>query len=197
MEILNIIFYTFSLVSILAASQVVISRNPVKSVLSLVLCFFSTAILWMLCESEFLSIVLILVYVGAVMVLFLFVVMMLDVKISFLKEGFIKYLPLGISIGVLFVLGIVYSITYNTIISCKTFAAYPENYNNVKTLGEVLFTEYLYPFEISGIILLVAMIAAISLTFRGSQTRKHQDVTNQIKVQSKERIKLVDIKENE
>jgi NADH-quinone oxidoreductase subunit J len=197
MEILNIIFYTFSLVSILAASQVVFSRNPVKSVLSLVLCFFSTAVLWMLCESEFLSIVLILVYVGAVMVLFLFVVMMLDVKISFLKEGFVKYLPLGVSIGVLFVLGIVYSITYNTIISCKTFTAYPEGYNNVKTLGEVLFTEYVYPFEVSGIILLVAMIAAISLTFRGTQTRKSQDVTKQIKVKAKERIKLVDIKENE
>jgi NADH-quinone oxidoreductase subunit J len=197
MEILNIIFYTFSLVSILAASQVILSRNPVKSVLSLVLCFFSTAVLWMLCESEFLSIVLILVYVGAVMVLFLFVVMMLDIKISFLKEGFVKYLPLGVSIGVLFVLGIVYSITYNTIISCKTFASYPEGYNNVKTLGEVLFTEYIYPFEVSGIILLVAMIAAISLTFRGTQTRKHQDVTKQIKTKAQERIKLVDIKENE
>jgi NADH-quinone oxidoreductase subunit J len=197
MEILNIIFYTFSLVSLLAASQVILSRNPVKSVLSLVLCFFSTAILWMLCESEFLSIVLILVYVGAVMVLFLFVVMMLDIKISFLKEGFIKYLPLGIFVGVLFVLGIVYSITYNTIISCKTFAPYPEGYNNVKTLGEVLFTEYLYPFEVSGIILLVAMIAAISLTFRGTQTRKHQDVTKQIQAKATERVKLVDIKENE
>lgn len=196
MEILNIIFYTFSLISILAASQVVLSRNPVKSVLSLVLCFFSTAVLWMLCESEFLSIVLILVYVGAVMVLFLFVVMMLDIKISFLKEGFVKYLPLGVSIGILFVLGIVYSITYNTIISCKTFAAYPEGYNNVKTLGEVLFTEYLYPFEISGLILLVAMIAAISLTFRGTQTRKQQDVTEQIKVNASERVKLIDMKEN-
>jgi len=188
MEILNIIFYTFSLISILAASQVVLSRNPVKSVLSLVLCFFSTAILWMLCESEFLSIVLILVYVGAVMVLFLFVVMMLDIKISFLKEGFVKYLPLGVSIGILFVLGIVYSITYNTIISCKTFTSYPEGYNNVKTLGEVLFTEYLYPFEISGIILLVAMIAAISLTFRGTQKRKNQDVTEQIKVKATNRV---------
>jgi NADH-quinone oxidoreductase subunit J len=197
MEILKIIFYTFSLISILSASQVILSRNPVKSVLSLVLCFFSTAILWMLCESEFLSIVLILVYVGAVMVLFLFVVMMLDIRVSYLKEGFIKYLPLGISIAVLFVVGIVYSITYNKIISCKTFAAYPENYNNVKNLGEVLFTEYLYPFEISGIILLVAMIAAISLTFRGSQKRKSQDVTNQIKVKAKDRFKLIDIKENE
>jgi NADH-quinone oxidoreductase subunit J len=150
----------------------------------------------MLCESEFLSIVLILVYVGAVMVLFLFVVMMLDIRVSYLKEGFIKYLPLGISIAVLFVVGIVYSITYNKIISCKTFSAYPEGYNNVKMLGEVLFTEYLYPFEISGIILLVAMIAAISLTFRGTQKRKHQDVTDQIKVNAKDRIKLVDIKEN-
>jgi NADH-quinone oxidoreductase subunit J len=138
-----------------------------------------------------------LVYVGAVMVLFLFVVMMLDIKISFLKEGFIKYLPLGISVGVLFVLGIVYSITYNTIISCKTFTPYPEGYNNVKALGEVLFTEYIYPFEVSGIILLVAMIAAISLTFRGTQTRKHQDVTKQRKAKAKERVKLVDIKENE
>jgi NADH-quinone oxidoreductase subunit J len=197
MEILKIIFYTFSLVSILSASQVILSRNPVKSVLSLVLCFFSTAILWMLCECEFLSIVLILVYVGAVMVLFLFVIMMLDVKRSFLKEGLVKYLPLGIGVAILFVLGIVYSITYNTIISCKTFSAYPEGYNNVKILGEVLFTEYIYPFEISGIILLVAMIAAISLTFRGTQIRKHQDVTEQIRVKAKERVKLVDIKENE
>jgi NADH-quinone oxidoreductase subunit J len=197
MEILKIIFYTFSLVSILSASQVILSRNPVKSVLSLVLCFFSTAILWMLCECEFLSIVLILVYVGAVMVLFLFVIMMLDVKRSFLKEGLVKYLPLGIGVAILFVLGIVYSITYNTIISCKTFSAYPEGYNNVKILGEVLFTEYIYPFEISGIILLVAMIAAISLTFRGTQVRKHQDVTEQIRVKAKERVKLVDIKENE
>lgn len=197
MDILKIIFYTFSLVSILSASQVILSRNPVKSVLSLVLCFFSTAILWMLCECEFLSIVLILVYVGAVMVLFLFVIMMLDIKISFLKEGLVKYLPLGIGVAVLFVFGIVYSITYNTIISCKTFSAYPEGYNNVKILGEVLFTEYIYPFEISGIILLVAMIAAISLTFRGTQVRKHQDVTEQIKVKAKERVKLVDIKENE
>jgi NADH-quinone oxidoreductase subunit J len=197
MKILNMIFYIFSLISILSASQVVLSRNPVKSVLSLVLCFFSTAVLWMLCETEFLSIVLILVYIGAVMVLFLFVIMMLDIKVSFMKEGFIKYLPLGISISILFIVGIVYSITYNAIISCKTFASYPENYNNVKTLGEVLFTEYLYPFELSGIILLVAMIAAISLTFRGTQKRKQQDVTDQIKVNAKERVKLVNIKENE
>jgi len=197
MEIIKIVFYTFSLISTLAALQVILSKNPVKSVLSLVLCFFSTAILWMLCESEFLSIVLILVYVGAVMVLFLFVVMMLDIKITNLKESFIKYLPLGVFIAILLVLGIVYSITYNTIISCKTFSAYPENYNNVKILGELLFTEYLYPFELSGIILLVAMIAAISLTFRGSQKRKHQDVSDQIKVKAKDRIKLIDIKENE
>ena len=131
------------------------------------------------------------------MVLFLFVVMMLDIKTTYIKEGFIKYLPMGISIAILFVLGIVYSITYNTIISCKTFSAYPENYNNVKILGEVLFTEYLYPFELSGIILLVAMIAAISLTFRGTQKRKNQDVTAQIKVKAKDRVKLIDIKENE
>jgi len=197
MEILKIIFYTFSLISTVSALQVILSKNPVRSVLSLVLCFFSTAVLWMLCESEFLSIVLILVYVGAVMVLFLFVVMMLDIKTSYIKEGFVKYFPLGVSVAFLLVLGIVYSITYNTIISCKTFSAYPENYNNVKILGEVLFTEYLYPFEISGIILLVAMIAAISLTFRGSQKRKSQDVSAQIKVQAKDRVKLVDIKENE
>jgi NADH-quinone oxidoreductase subunit J len=122
---------------------------------------------------------------------------MLDIKTSYIKEGFVKYFPLGVSVAFLLVLGIVYSITYNTIISCKTFSAYPENYNNVKILGEVLFTEYLYPFEISGIILLVAMIAAISLTFRGSQKRKIQDVSAQIKVQAKDRVKLVDIKENE
>lgn len=167
----QLVFYFFSTMALLSAIMVIVSRNPVRAVLSLIVTFISMAALWLLLEQEFLAITLILVYVGAVMVLFLFVIMMLDIELASVREGFAKFLPLGICVAVLVVLGLV------TAVGPDDFGLqkYPEpvphtaDFSNVTTLGELLYTQYLYPFEIAGILLLVAIVAAIRLTFRGKR----------------------------
>ncbi len=186
-------FYFFSILAIVSAMMVVTSKNSVKAVLFLVFSFFCTAGIWMLLEAEFLAIVLVLVYVGAVMVLFLFVVMMLDIEAAKLRGSFIKHWPFGILVaGILFALLLMtvgknhFGVEWIAIPSPKAV-----DYSNVKVLGTLLYSEYLLPFEIAGLILLVAMIAAIGLTFRGTRATKSQKSSMQIQVQKKDRLKIV------
>ncbi len=192
MSVLQLSFYVFSLVLVFAAGMVVTVRNPVKAALFLVLAFFSAACIWMTLEAEFLSIVLVLVYVGAVMVLFLFVVMMLDIDLARMREGFARYLPLGLLVAILLVLELA------LVLGGKMFsleqmprpAGHPADYSNTRELGTVLYTEYVYPFEIAGIVLLVAIVAAITLTLRRRQS-KYQVPGKQVKVTKADRLKII------
>ena len=187
------LFYLFAGILVFAALRVITVRNPVHAVLFLVLAFFNSAALWLLLEAEFLAIVLVLVYVGAVMVLFLFVVMMLDINMAPLREGFIKYLPLGAAVSLLIALevGLVVSAGYFDLGAFAEPAAHPAGYSNTKELGGVLYTFYVYPFEIAAMILLVAIVAAISLTLRRRPGTKHQDPALQVQVNRNDRIDLV------
>jgi NADH-quinone oxidoreductase subunit J len=187
------LFYVFAAVLVFAAVMVITRRNPVHSALFLVLAFFNSAGLWMLAEAEFLAIALVLVYVGAVMVLFLFVVMMLDINMAPLREGFIKYLPVGATVGLLIALevGLVVSTGYFELGSFAEPVPHPAGYSNTKELGGVLYTFYVYPFEIAAVILLVAIVAAISLTLRRRPGTKRQDPALQVQVNRNDRIDLV------
>jgi NADH-quinone oxidoreductase subunit J len=199
MSITEILFYAFSGVLVVAALGVITARNPVHAALFLVFAFFNSAVLWLLMEAEFLAIVLVLVYVGAVMVLFLFVVMMLDVNIAQLREGFTRYAPLGILIAVLVVVEIGSVVWVKglggaadvQIPVAAAAAATPENYSNTRALGELLYTKYLYPFELAAALLLIAIVAAIALTMRHRTGLKAQDVTKQVSVRAKDRVRIV------
>ena len=177
----------------MAALGVVFSRNPGHSVRWLVLTFFNAAILWLMAEAEFLAIVLVLVYVGAVMVLFLFVVMMLDVNVETAKRGVTRYAPLGIGIALLMVFELIQVIWLRSQINETPagFMATPEGYNNTKALGAVLYTEHVYAFEIAAVILLLAIVAAITLTMRKRPGLKVQDIAAQVAVRSKDRVRIV------
>ena len=186
------LFWGFAAILLYAGVRTVTSRNPVHAALHLVLAFFSAAAVWLLLRAEFLAITLVLVYVGAVMVLFLFVVMMLDINLDRLREGFWSHLPLGIVIGLLIVLemgGLVW-LGFER-------AAYPvlrepgPGYSNTKELGRVLYTDYVYPFELAAVVLLVAIIAAIALTMRKRKDTKYQDPARQVMVRRGERVRLV------
>jgi NADH-quinone oxidoreductase subunit J len=197
MPIYEIVFYTFSLVMLAGAVMVITVRNPVYAALSLVLTFFSAAALWMLLEVEFLAIVLILVYIGAVMVLFLFVVMMLDINLAPLKEGFIRYLPAGIVVAVLMAVELLLVIWSRGRFGEGAYpipAPGPEGYSNTKAVGEWLFTNYLLAFEVAGVILLVAIVAAVALTHRQRTGGRRQDPSLQVRVQRDERVRLVKMK---
>ena len=188
------IFYLFAGLLVLSATMVVIARNPVHSALFLVLAFFCSAAIWLLLQAEFLAIVLILVYVGAVMVLFLFVVMMLDINLTPLREGFARFLPVGLVVAVLMVvaMGVVIKNVFIDVDNGSSgLVQQGAEYNNSVELGRVLFTEYLYPFEIAGAILLVAIIAAISLTLRKGRSKKTQDPANQVAVKRADRVRMV------
>ncbi|MEE4376977.1 MAG: NADH-quinone oxidoreductase subunit J, partial [Candidatus Competibacteraceae bacterium] len=178
------LFYLFAAILVFAAARVITVRNPVHAVLFLVLAFFTSAALWLLLEAEFLAITLVLVYVGAVMVLFLFVVMMLDINVAPLREGFAKYLPLGAVVLAIIVLemGLVVSSDYFAADQFSQPVPHSAEYSNTKELGSVLYTEYVYPFEIAAVILLVAIIAAISLTMRRRTATKSQEPAQQVKV---------------
>ena len=194
MPITEIVFYTFSLVLVGAAVAVITVRNPVYSALFLVLAFFSSAAIWMLLEAEFLAIVLVLVYVGAVMVLFLFVVMMLDINLAPLQEGFIRYLPVGIVVAVIMAGELLVVIWSKGRFGQNAFAVpppHPDGYSNTKAVGELLFTNYLLAFEVAGVILLVAIVAAIALTIRKRTGSKRQNPSMQVRVQKDERVRLV------
>ncbi len=191
------LFYVFAAILVSAATMVITRRNPVHAALFLVLTFVSSAGIWMLAEAEFLAIALVLVYVGAVMVLFLFVVMMLDIDVATLRAGFIKYLPLGLLIAAVMAVEI-FLVVGPANFGLEQFAA-PEphaaDYSNIAELGGVLYTVYMYPFEIAAVILLVAIIAAIGLTMRKRPETKYQNPSEQVKVKKgPDRIQVVSMK---
>ncbi|MBY6203747.1 NADH-quinone oxidoreductase subunit J [Halomonas denitrificans] len=193
MPIIEIIFYLFGGVLTLAALSVITSRNPVYSVLFLVLCFFSAACIWLLLEAEFLAITLVLVYVGAVMVLFLFVVMMLDINLAVLKAGFARYLPVGILVALAMAAQLFILIWSRGLDTNVMMPRAEGEGSNTRALGEWLFTEYLYPFEIAGFVLLVAIVAAIMLTHRRRPQTKYQDPSQQVRIRREERVRLVQV----
>jgi NADH-quinone oxidoreductase subunit J len=193
MSIAEVIFYAFSVLLTGAAIMVITVRNPVYAALFLVLAFFSSAAIWMLLEAEFLAIILVLVYVGAVMVLFLFVVMMLDINLTSLKEGFIHYLPVGIVVAVVMATELLVVIWAHGRFDASGFPpppAHPAGYSNTKAVGEWLFTHFLLPFEAAGIILLIAIIAAIALTLRKRAEVKTQNPARQAMVRSEDRMRV-------
>ena len=196
MNIEPVIFYFFSTVLVLAAMMVILVRNPVHAVLFRVLTFFTCAAIWILLEAEFLAIVLVLVYVGAVMVLFLFVVMMLDINIVPLREGFMRYLPIGIFVALLILIEmtLVVGPEHFGIDSIALPVRHAADYSNTKELGSILYTVYVYPFEIAAVILLVAIVAAIALTMRKRPQTKYQNPAQQVMVKRNERVRMVKMK---
>jgi NADH-quinone oxidoreductase subunit J len=188
-----ILFFVFAGVLIGAALGVILSRNPVYSALLLVLCFFNSAVIWVLLDAEFLGIVLVLVYVGAVMVLFLFVVMMLDVNIEQLRKEFVGYWPLTVAVAGFVVFAMINVIVVKHLggAGLKTAPALAANYSNTRSLGVELFTRYAYPAQVAAIILLVASVAAIVLTLRQRKGGKPQDIAMQVAVRAKDRVRIV------
>jgi NADH-quinone oxidoreductase subunit J len=188
-----ILFYTFATILIVASLGVIFARNPVHAVMFLVLAFFESAMLWLLIEAEFLAIVLVLVYVGAVMVLFLFVVMMLDIDIERSEGGYTRYLPLGLVIAGLMVVELMQIIWWRSSadIASGGFVPMPDGYSNTEALGAVLYTEHVYAFEIAAVILLLAIVAAITLTMRKRPGLKQQNIAAQVAVKASDRIRLV------
>ena len=188
-----ILFYSFATILIVASLGVIFARNPVHAVMFLVLAFFESAMLWLLIEAEFLAIVLVLVYVGAVMVLFLFVVMMLDINVERSEGGYTRYLPLGLVIAGLMVVELMQIIWWRSSadIASGGFVAMPDGYSNTEALGAVLYTEHVYAFEIAAVILLLAIVAAITLTMRKRPGVKQQNIAAQVAVKASDRIRLV------
>jgi NADH-quinone oxidoreductase subunit J len=184
-------FWVFAVILVIAAVCVIVLRNPVHSALFLVLAFFTSAALWMLLRAEFLAVTLVLVYVGAVMVLFLFVVMMLDINLDRLREGFWSYLPLGATVGVLMVVEMILVVGARTFGVQAAPAPQAPAYSNTKELGRLLYTDYVYPFELAAVLLLVAIVAAIALTLRKRKDTKYQDPAKQVAVRRSERVRLV------
>ncbi|MGA9573104.1 MAG: NADH-quinone oxidoreductase subunit J [Lysobacterales bacterium] len=197
MIVQELIFYAFSLVLVFAGVAVVTSRNPVYSVLFLVLAFFSAAAIWLLLEAEFLAIILIVVYVGAVMVLFLFVVMMLDINLVPLKEGFSRYLPVAVLVAVAMAVELLMVMWSRGRFGADAFPIpqpNPAGYSNTRELGELLYTNYLLPFEVAGVVLLVAIIAAVALTLRTRPGIRTQDVGQQVRTRRDQSVRLVKMK---
>ncbi len=188
-------FYLFASVTVFAALRVVTARNPVHSVLYLMLTFFSAAAIWLLLRAEFLAITLVLVYIGAVMVLFLFVVMMVDINIDRLREGFWSNLPVAAFVGVLVVLELA-AVLWQQFgrVGSADAPRLPADYNNTKALGKLIYTDYVYAFEIAAVLLLVAIVAAIALTLRRRVGVKAQDPSEQVKVRAQDRLRIVKMK---
>jgi NADH-quinone oxidoreductase subunit J len=191
--ITTLLFYAFAAVLVIAALGVITSKNPVHSALFLVLAFFESAMLWLLMEAEFLAVVLVLVYVGAVMVLFLFVVMMLDINVEQLRKGYTRYMPLGIGVALVVIVEIGHVIWYRS--QDLPFLSVPEpnpaGYSNTRELGAVLYTEHVYAFELASVVLLLAIVAAITLTMRKRPGLKVQDIGRQVAVNRDDRVRLV------
>jgi NADH-quinone oxidoreductase subunit J len=189
----DLVFYFLSAILLVAGMRVITARNPVHAALYLVLAFFTAAGIWILLEAEFLAIVLVLVYVGAVMVLFLFVVMMLDINLDKLREGFWDYFPLAAFVGVLMALEMA------MVLGAKHFgpervaapAPHGADYSNTAELGRLLYTEYVYPFELAAVVLLVAIVAAIALTLRRRKDSKYIDPAEQVRVKRNDRLKII------
>jgi NADH-quinone oxidoreductase subunit J len=193
MTIEQLTFYVFAAILVFAAVMVITVRNPVHASLFLVVAFFNSAVLWLLLEAEFLAITLVLVYVGAVMVLFLFVIMMLDINIARLREGFARYLPVAAVVAVIMAAEMVFVVGPGNF-GLEHFAEptrHAADYSNTKELGSVLYTVYLYPFEIAAAILLVAIVAAIALTLRRRPGTRHQQIDKQVAVRAADRLRIV------
>ncbi len=189
----TILFFIFATVLVAAALGVILSRNPVYSALLLVLCFFNSAVIWLLLDAEFLGIVLVLVYVGAVMVLFLFVVMMLDLNIEAFREGLANYWPLAVAVAGFVVFAMINIIVVKHLggMSLKSAPAIAANYSNTRALGTALFTRYAYPAQVAAAVLLVASVAAIVLTLRRRTGGKPQDIAFQVAANPKNRVRIV------
>ncbi len=189
----TVLFFIFAAALVAAALGVILARNPVYSALLLVLCFFDSAVIWLLLDAEFLGIVLVLVYVGAVMVLFLFVVMMLDVNLEELRKGLAKFWPLAVAVAGFLVFAIVNVIVVKHLggMGMRTAPVLPADYSNTRDLGAALFTRYAYPAQIAAVILLVASVAAIVLTLRRRTGGKPQNIAMQVAVRAKDRIRIV------
>lgn len=183
-------FYAFGAVAVLSALAVISVRNSVHAVLSLVLTFFSVACIWMLAEAEFLAIALIVVYVGAVMVLFLFVVMMLDIDVEHLREGFVRFLPVGLVVAVVMLLEMLGLIGVR-MMHAQTLGANPAGDSNTAWLGRALYTQYLLPFEIAALILTVGVVAAVALTLRERTGVKRQQASKQVLVNPRDRVRVL------
>jgi NADH-quinone oxidoreductase subunit J len=191
----NIIFYLFATVLVGSALGVVLSRNPVRAALFLVLAFFESSVLWLQLDAEFLGLVLVLVYVGAVMVLFLFVIMMLDINVAQLREGFTRHAPLGVLVAGIMIAEIVYVVwTRHLGINIASSAPpLPEHYSNTHLLGSVLYTDYMLPFQLAAVVLLIAIVAAITLTMRHRVGFKRQDISAQVAVRARDRLRVVKV----
>ena len=191
--LIQIFFWCLATVLLGAALGVITSRNPVFSALFLVLAFVTSAVLWMLLEAEFLAIVLVLVYVGAVMVLFLFVVMMLDINLDVLKEGFVRFAPVGVLVALIMVaeLATVFFVRNAGLPVLENPPPHPADYSNTEALGAVLYTEHVYAFELASFILLLAIVAAIVLTMRKRPGLKQQNIARQVAVRRDDRVRLV------
>lgn len=193
MTLLDFVFYVFAGLTVFSALMVVTQNHPVRSVLFLVLTFFASAVLWLLCQAEFLSLILLLVYVGAVMTLFLFVVMMLYVDVEALKSHLLRLLPLG-----LVIVALLSSLLFQTIAKSTGFQSLVQDpviaisaISNTEQIGLVLYTDYVYPFELAAVILLIAMVAAITLIHRGVIRSRRQNIRDQIMTRASDRVKLV------
>ena len=193
MDFKSLVFYVLSAILVLASLRVITARNPVHAALSLVLAFFSAAGIWLLLEAEFLAITRVLVYIGAVMVLFLFVVMMLDINLTELRKGFWNYLPAGLLVGSLMILEMVMVLGRNSLGLVEP-APLAADFSNTKALGRLLYTVYVYPFELASVLLLVAMVAAIALTHRKRGDNKRINPGDQVKVKRADRIFMANIK---
>ena len=192
--IVNVLFYVFGAILVLTALGVITARNPVHCALFLVAAFLNSAVIWLLLQAEFLALTLIVVYVGAVMVLWLFVVMMMDVDVEKLRQGFTRYAPLGALIALVVAVQIGLVVYVRKLGLDDTATAVAEraaDHSNTQELGYLLYTQYLYPFEIAAVILLVAIVAAITLTMRDRPGQKVQDIGKQVAVSAKDRVRLV------
>ena len=191
--IVNLLFYVFGAILVISALGVITARNPVHCALFLVSAFLNSAVIWLLLEAEFLAITLVVVYVGAVMVLWLFVVMMMDVDVEKLRQGFTRYAPVGGLVALVVVAQIATVVYVRKLGLEDTVLATPKpaGYSNTAELGQLLYTQYLWPFEIAAVILLVAIVAAITLTMRRRPGQKVQDVAKQVAVRAKDRIRVV------
>lgn len=194
MEFKTALFYAFSAILVFAATRVITARNPIHAALFLVLSFFSAAAVWLLLKAEFLAIVLVLVYVGAVMVLFLFVVMMVDINIGKLREGFWGYFPLAATIGVVIVLQMSAVLLQGFWATEAQVPVESATIGNTKELGKLIYTEYIYAFELAAVVLLVAIVAAVALTLRRRKDSKYFNPGDAVKVKRSDRIRIVSMK---
>src|SRR5580698_10807661 len=197
MEFTTVLFYIFALLLVVSGLKVITSRNPVASALFLVLAFFNAAAIWMLLQAEFLAILLVLVYVGAVMVLFLFVVMMLDINVDVLRRDFKRFVPMATIVGAIIVIETAlilwhgYGATIQPVRDTTAAVAGAADWSNTRLIGKIIYTDYIFAFEVAGLVLLVAIIAAVALTTRHAKDSKRQKISDQVKVRSQDRVRIV------